>query len=225
MEKSPFFQKCLSSGMIEQQTNKVNLPEDSSRAFEFVANWLYSTSINGAGKNWEECEIYLIMRAWVLADKYCMPDLQNALIDGLGYYWVRCFVHPYNLAWVAYHTHRESPLYRLVMDQLAHHLRHYGFQYGNDNSHPLKPAKPGREDRSKALTKVLSRPDLSTILLWKTIDAPELGQIPAKSPKNYHVPTDPQTGGTTSTNARKRKRRAYDNTEAPEVAPKVTRQS
>nr|KAK5448846.1 hypothetical protein LTR18_001934 [Exophiala xenobiotica] len=218
MEKSPFFRKCLTSGMIEQQTNQVSLPEDSSRAFEFIVRWMYSTSILGARKDWEECEIYLIMGAWVLADKYCMPDLQNALIDELGFYWSKEYMNPDHLSWVADHANNESPLYRIALDQMAHDLKEGFGRYGLSDIQ--------KEERySEGLKKALVRPDLSYRLLSATVFQFDQDDPPAESPQKYYVPTDLQISGTTTTNAAKRKREADDSTKEPEVASKVTRQS
>lgn len=212
MKKSPFFQKCLTSGMIEQQTNEVILPEDSSRAFEIVAAGVYSRGRNTAKAvlSGDDSDVRLVMRAWVLADKYCMPNLQNGLIDELGSFWKRHYVHPSYLSWVADHTDDKSPLYRLVMDQMAYELKN-----GGDLDHC---------NFEGDLEKVLARPILSTRLLWKSIHAPDDEEAPAESPQKYHVPTNSQIGGTTSTNAAKRKREVDDNTEEPDVASKVIRQ-
>ncbi|KAJ9499237.1 hypothetical protein LTR96_004166 [Exophiala xenobiotica] len=222
MEKSPFFRKCLTSGMIEQQTNEVSLPEDSSRAFEFIVRWMYSTSILGARKDWEECEIYLIMGAWVLADKYCMPDLQNALIDELGFYWSKEYMNPDHLSWVADHANNESPLYRMALDQMAHDLKDGFGRYGLS---AIQNEEQNEERYSKGLKKALARPDLSYRLLSATVFQFDENDPPAESSQKYHVPTDLQIARTTTTDAAKRKREADDNTKEPEVASKVTRQS
>ncbi|KAK7892749.1 hypothetical protein LTR67_006986 [Exophiala xenobiotica] len=221
MEKSPFFQKCLTSGMVEQQTNEVNLPEDSSRAFEYVVRWVYSTSIIGAEAGRERYDIITRMRAWMLADKYCMPDLQNALINELGLYWSTNWMDPELLSWVADHADCESPLYRLTLDEMAYDLQLHSKLYPDNNGYQSPEID---EDHSEAFKRVLARPILANRLLWKTIRPFHEDDSPADSPQNYHVPDKLLIGGATSTNATKLKRWADDNTKDPRVVFKVARQ-
>jgi len=221
MEKSPFFQKCLTSGMIEEHTNKVILPEDSPRAFDLVAEWVYSAKLLLPRPGWKYDSITM-MGAWVLADKYCIPHLQNAVIDSLAGYWSVNWMNPDHLSWAADHTDNESPLYRLALDEMAHDLHYYNNLYPESNIY--RPPEIN-EDYSEALERVVPRPFLSNRLLFETLGPFHEDDPPAESPQNYHVPTKLLIGGTTSTNATKRKREADDNTEEPAVASKVTRQS
>ena len=229
MKKSPFFHKCLTSGMIEEHTNEVILPEDSCRAFEIVAEWVYSA---GTGVRVDDDNLITVMRAWILADKFCMPDLQNVLIDELGSYWAKLWIDPDCLSWVADHTDEASPLYRCAMDQMAFCLKNmepiYGgsaFPFSDDWDHQRRMAVENRiRDISESLERVLARPVLSTKLLWKAMNEPSDGKAPRESPETYHVPTNSQTGGTTSTKAAKRKRGADDKIEESEVVSNVARQ-
>lgn len=63
--------------MREEHEKAVNLPEDNADAFAVIVEWLYAKSILGG------CDSLIYVTAYIDADKYCMPELQNALMDTL----------------------------------------------------------------------------------------------------------------------------------------------
>lgn len=201
MQKSPFFEACLSSGMVEQQKNEVVLPEDSCRGFDIVADWVYNKT------EWDTATMEgSMLRAYVLADKYGMPDLQNSLINTLGQFWTyKTRIRPARVLWLARNAMTDCPLYRLATDQLAYEIKKEGKHYGDkQDTTPASTAKvepspsesqPNRDvgievDRAKELTKALAHPDLSTKLLWGAIHASRSTRPPARAAHCYRVPKD-----------------------------------
>ncbi|KIW61650.1 hypothetical protein PV05_01749 [Exophiala xenobiotica] len=75
----PFFEKCLRSGMREAQEKTVNLPEEQTEAFDILVRWMYSGRIALGGAKQQE----RFIDAYLLADKFCMHALQNAIMDAL----------------------------------------------------------------------------------------------------------------------------------------------
>ncbi|KIW16005.1 hypothetical protein PV08_06056 [Exophiala spinifera] len=216
MDKSPFFAACLSSGMVEQQKNEVVLPEDSCRGFDIVADWVYNKS------EWDTVTMEgSMLRAYVLADKYGMPSLQNALIDKLGHFWTyKTRIRPARVLWLARNAMPECPLYRLATEQLAYELKKEGKHYGDkqDTTPPtMVKTEPNAEpqptrtvdadvDRAKELTKALAHPDLSTKLLWGAIHASRSTRPPAKASVFYRVPVN-----------KPRKRVAVEDVDSPDA--------
>ncbi|KAJ9497383.1 hypothetical protein H2202_007187 [Exophiala xenobiotica] len=74
--KCPFFEKCLRSGMKEEQEKTVNLPEELPEAFDKLVGWMYTGTV-GATPGWD------CINAYLLADKFCMHDLQSSILDAL----------------------------------------------------------------------------------------------------------------------------------------------
>ncbi|EXJ94636.1 hypothetical protein A1O1_03032, partial [Capronia coronata CBS 617.96] len=71
----PLLQELSSSGMKEHHEKAVHLPEDDPEAFEVVAKWMYSNSVPN------EFQPSVLVHAYHLARKFCMTDLQNAVMD------------------------------------------------------------------------------------------------------------------------------------------------
>lgn len=200
MSKSPFFEACLSAGMVEQQKNEIVLPEDSCRGFDIVADWVYNKT------DWDTATMEgSMLRAYVLADKYGMPDLQNSLIDNLGHFWTyKTCIRPARVLWLARNAMTDCPLYRLATDQLAYEIKKEGKHYGDKQdttpasvikTEPNAEPQPDREvgvgvDRAKELTKALAHPDLSTKLLWGAIHASRSTRPPARAAHYYRVPKE-----------------------------------
>ncbi|ETI25023.1 hypothetical protein G647_04393 [Cladophialophora carrionii CBS 160.54] len=75
VSQSPFFRKCLQSGMKEQEEKTVVLPEDDWTTFSILAGLLYTHTISSTNP------IRALMSAYMLADKLLMPRFQNNLLD------------------------------------------------------------------------------------------------------------------------------------------------
>ncbi|EXJ73391.1 uncharacterized protein A1O5_03151 [Cladophialophora psammophila CBS 110553] len=82
----------------------------------------------------EDDKAISIMKAWVLAEKFCMPDWQNRPIDHLMEHWQDDQVRPAKVAWVLDNVSKSSPLYKLVIDQFTHDLAYeYDYFLGQEN--------------------------------------------------------------------------------------------
>ena len=187
MEKSPFFQACLSSGMVEQQTNEVVLPQDLWLAFDFVVNWIYSDKIKRLPLTLESA--MAATKAWVLADKLCMPKLQNVLMDRIRELWRDDPMHPFFLLWTARNTTDESPIHRFIMDQLSHDMVH-----ASDFYNATEPTEA--KSLPKSLGTLMADPDISLKLLWQTNKMARGQRAPAKLKGcHYHVHKDGEACG------------------------------
>ncbi|KAI1628621.1 hypothetical protein EDD37DRAFT_644413 [Exophiala viscosa] len=211
VKKSPFFAKCLSSGMLEQETSEIVLPEDLCGAFDILADWFYYGKVQEITPNED---IGLSICAYVMADKYGMPELQNALVDKLAAHWEVWFLHPTYMVVVAELTNESCPLYKLMLDQLVYNLikvpdayarssdncsededgdSTWVYEKGSTSGDAQCSVHGGGEypdstgDWAEALDQVLARPGLAYDLLRKVAMIEKGGPKPAKSPHKYHV--------------------------------------
>ena len=224
--KSSFFAKCLNSGMIEQEKNEIVLPEDSCRAFDFLADWIYYGSVQAI---MPKPDIRPKINAWVMADKYCMPEFQNALLDNLAAYWKEWCLHPIHVIGLVDLAGQNSPLYKLMLAVLAHNFVKSPEAYarssnncGEDKDGDSTCVEDGNStsgkaecsihvwyedpdstddilfDWAEALDEVLARPGLGSDLLRKVAMTEKAQPRPAKFPHKYHVAvrSDEQGNGT-----------------------------
>ena len=119
LARCAFFKKCLTSGRREQQENTIKLPEDEPEAISIVVEWLYTKSFTSGIDG--TAHIF----AYVAADKYSLPELQNAILDDLNEYY-RKTVHKLDKAvrptWVTTawkNANHSSKLCELVLDALV----------------------------------------------------------------------------------------------------------
>jgi len=114
--------------MREQQNNEIVLPEDQCRGFDFVADWIYSETVRNITVG-ETQDFHSAIIAYVLADKYCMPALQNALIDTLIAYTRKNFLDPHSIILLAKLGIETGPLHDLMIAQFAYDLVNYPSTY------------------------------------------------------------------------------------------------
>ncbi|KIW10938.1 hypothetical protein PV08_10237 [Exophiala spinifera] len=170
VEKSPFFQKCLGAGMQEAQTDCVILPEDNPKAFGHFIDWIYR---RGAPKIVDEQDIKDLLRTWVMADKFCMPRLQNKIMNALALWCRGHLVAPDIVLWVVTRVAHDSKLFSFVLDQFAWECSLGDCEYFED------------ED----LMKLLAVSTVSTRFFWATVKhAKEDPCEPAENIEYYHVP-------------------------------------
>ncbi|KAK4937881.1 hypothetical protein LTR10_021602 [Elasticomyces elasticus] len=213
--KSPFFAGCLTSGMREQQDNEIVLPEDQCRGFDFVADWIYNEPVRDITRG-ETQDFHSAILAYVLADKYCMPALQNALIDKLAEYMLHSYFNPDSILLLAKLGVEAGPLHDLMIAQFAYDLVNYPSTYyprpvdrhsdsGNSEDDVLSDLDDGdtRPGWLEALEQVLTHPGLSTKLLRKVAKTKKLRENPAEYPEKHHVAIDLVLG-----NSRGQKRKA-----------------
>ncbi|KIW89151.1 uncharacterized protein Z519_10003 [Cladophialophora bantiana CBS 173.52] len=109
----------------------------------------------------EDDEAISIMKAWVLAEKFCMPDQQNQLIDYLMEHWQDEQVRPAKVACVLDNVSKYSPLSKLVIDRFTHDLAfEYDYFLGQKN-------REGAEEHDKEFGALCSKTGCSVIrLVW-----------------------------------------------------------
>ncbi|OAP58546.1 hypothetical protein AYL99_07636 [Fonsecaea erecta] len=179
--KSPFFDKCLHSGMREQLQKAINLPEDDPEGFAIVVEWLYSGTVP------QKCGWRCLLRAYNAAQKFCMPDLQNALVDLF-----RTEMTPASLSpnWVSYiwgHTADGCQLRKLVLDIFYYHIskdpttyRDYGVGVEEGEYYAVQ------------MERLMCKTQLAMALFWRFADRSDR---PSKEPAKmkgcvYHVHED-----------------------------------
>ncbi|KAI1610601.1 hypothetical protein EDD36DRAFT_329602 [Exophiala viscosa] len=199
VEKSPFFDNCLNSRMKESFTNEVVLPEDSYRGFELVADWIYSEKVPYIEISGDQDDTTPGRYAYVLADKFCMPELQNALIDRLADYWTRQHIYAGTITEMADLVDEDGALYRLMIDELAHDIVKHSWVYKprsdscSENERPSFSKDWDGEWRG-SLEKLLACPKSAWKLLWKVSVTKKADRDPAESPEKYHVSVDSKVG-------------------------------
>lgn len=77
---SPFFKAAFNGNFKEGQTQEMRISADVV-AFGVVVNWLYSQKIMISGDN--ELILSTLARAWILADRFLIPKLQNQIMHGI----------------------------------------------------------------------------------------------------------------------------------------------
>ncbi|KAK5061050.1 hypothetical protein LTR84_007591 [Exophiala bonariae] len=171
IEESPFFRLCLNPQMKEGQANEVEFPEDSCVSFDSFFLWIYSRNVPSAAT---QTEVAGMMKAWVLADKLCMPEWQNKFVDGLADFWRRCVFQPQHLIWLFDNVDQSLPLFLLGFRQLAWDLS----------------SDPGRhqDDYAKELEVLLAKQEyLPVPILFAVVNAKDIAKEPATRPEKYHV--------------------------------------
>lgn len=126
IDNCPFFAKCLSSGMEEAQTNVVKLPEDDCDAIDQFIFFIYYKTVNIPDG---DDRLTVLLKAWVLGDKFGMREWQNKIIDGLIAFWNRSGgdLKHRNSLWPRHvssiwHARPSSEFAELLRDQLAFHF-------------------------------------------------------------------------------------------------------
>jgi hypothetical protein len=80
-DKIPYFSKMFNGGFVEAKNNTASFPEDSPEAFDLLIEWVYTGVLRqhtyGAAsvENWEFISFY------TLAEKLCLPQLQDTAMD------------------------------------------------------------------------------------------------------------------------------------------------
>ncbi|KAI1610587.1 hypothetical protein EDD36DRAFT_329547 [Exophiala viscosa] len=210
--KSPFFAGCLTSGMREQQNQEIVLPGDQCRGFDYVADWIYNEKVRSIPAG-DKRELHSGIIAYVLADKYCMPALQNALTDELADHFAWTYFNPDNITLLAKLGVETGPLCDLMLAKLAYDLVNYPSTYyprPDDGGEEVRHSDLEESESSdglsdlddgdtmpgwlEALERVLAHPALSTKLLRNAARTKKLGPNPAESTQRYHVAVDANLG-------------------------------
>ncbi|ETI25021.1 hypothetical protein G647_04391 [Cladophialophora carrionii CBS 160.54] len=139
LRQSAWFQKCLDSGMCEQTTRIVNLPEDDPDVFEIIFKWLYGD------KQIREENVLRIASTYITTDIYGLLDLQNALVDAIRELCATTRLGPSDAALI----YRLSPdcceLRNFVVAKLHHDICKWPDDYGRQG---VESGLYGREMRA-----------------------------------------------------------------------------
>src|ERR1700709_1263838 len=120
---SPVFGAAFNSTFIEGQTQTYHLKDDCENIVCLLVEWIYtkdiSTSDNSDGYN-------DLIELWILADKLCIPNLQNNVIDKLA----NMSYRPLDIDSLAFETMKiyhgtssGSQLRRFAVAQCARHTK------------------------------------------------------------------------------------------------------
>ncbi|KAJ9603687.1 hypothetical protein H2200_011873 [Cladophialophora chaetospira] len=116
---SPFFSKCLASGMKETETNTIELPEENCRFFNAFSSWMYDGTVKKIRDN---DDLDQAIREWVLAEKYLVPKWQNVLVDAMIDFWQECYLDLRYVRWARTEDNRHLLLSELIMNTFAYEM-------------------------------------------------------------------------------------------------------
>ncbi|KAJ9497384.1 hypothetical protein LTR99_008840 [Exophiala xenobiotica] len=160
VSECPFFEKCLSSDMKEAQDGEIHLPEDNPSAFDVLVQWMYTKHI-------AQNDATNLALAYNLADKLCMPALQNIIIDCVRKKpMIPGSLRPDFVHWIWNRTTEGSKLRDLYVDKLHYHLS-------------MKPEtyKIGDGQHASAFRAILQDVDpLVSAVLWKFVEQGKTGK-------------------------------------------------
>jgi hypothetical protein len=97
VERCPFFEKCLKNSYKEGQENQVYLVEESPAVFDRFVAFIYHNRVD---EKMTSPDNSLLVRTFALADKFCMPGFQNALVDAIACFYKTRVVYAPDLAFV-----------------------------------------------------------------------------------------------------------------------------
>ncbi|KAF2278662.1 uncharacterized protein EI97DRAFT_456118 [Westerdykella ornata] len=81
---SPFFDNALKGRFQEAETKIIALPEDDPDSFSDLLSYVYTKriSVDEKATTWMD-----LCKLWVMADKYQIPALQNAVMAKMSKKW------------------------------------------------------------------------------------------------------------------------------------------
>jgi BTB/POZ domain len=116
VERCPFFEKCLKNSYKEGQENQVYLAEESPAVFDRFVAFIYHNRVD---KKMTSPDNSLLVRTFVLADKFCMPGFQNALVDAIACFYKTREVSAPDLAFVNDHVPSNSKIRAFLLDKMV----------------------------------------------------------------------------------------------------------
>src|SRR6202012_3360971 len=114
-QECPFFAKMFESGMVEEQTNQVKLPEDNNEAFRQFISWIYFESIPLIDRD----NLPLVLECWILAEKFGMTHWQECITFEINAHWDYRGMLTRDVVWVLDNVSHTSDLYKLAINQFA----------------------------------------------------------------------------------------------------------
>jgi hypothetical protein len=131
--KARYFAGCLDSSLQESQTMIIKLPEDEPAVIAKLLEYLYSGKFVGPTFNdpdekpsqEEISQILLVVKSYIMADKYCMENFQNLLMDML--YDMKYICTTNIVSALADAKLLGSPMARYVLRHMARKLFKHGY--------------------------------------------------------------------------------------------------
>lgn len=114
LRKCQFFDKCLSAGMKESQEKIITLPEDEPGAIDVVVTWLYCETLPAN----IDSTVGASVSYYNTADKYGLPEQQNALLDQCRTGWNGLTLHPLHVLMIWKRSPEGSRLRQAALAQL-----------------------------------------------------------------------------------------------------------
>lgn len=116
VERCPFFEKCLKKSYKEGQENQVYLVEESPAVFDRFVAFIYHNRVD---EKMTSPDNSLLVRTFALADKFCMPGFQNALVDAIACFYKTRVVYAPDLAFVNDDIPSNSKIRALLFDEMV----------------------------------------------------------------------------------------------------------
>lgn len=110
----PFFKECLSSRIKEQRPKTIYLPEQDPASFDVVVPYMYT------GKFAHGTQFDRLMKVFLLAEKWKMTRLQDAIVCAFREKFLQKRITPSFVALVELYTEENCQLREVVLDGLEH---------------------------------------------------------------------------------------------------------
>jgi hypothetical protein len=112
---SPFFEKCLSSSLLDGRKDRIELPEDLPEVFENFIDWTYREDLV---EPTDQPSLQLAIHTYVFADKLRMPAFKNCVVTKIRVYHERASIHLDSLLlWRTLGLPDNLPLGQFLYDQ------------------------------------------------------------------------------------------------------------
>jgi hypothetical protein len=122
----PVFRAAFNSTFIEGQTQTYHLKDSREKVVGLLVEWVYTKDISASNNSDGYNDL---VELWILADKLCIPDLQNNVIDKL----TNMSYEPLDIHSLASETSKiylgtssGSQLRRFAVAQYARHRKAHG---------------------------------------------------------------------------------------------------
>ncbi len=131
-DRIPFFEKMFKGGFKEASDNVARLPEDDPVAFDILVDWAYSPSpriirdlLNVTDKDGATVASWDPVAFYTLAEKYCLPELQDIIMDVMiKYHKAQRELPSPDFAYRAYNdTSGDSPISKYALKSIYYILK------------------------------------------------------------------------------------------------------
>jgi hypothetical protein len=76
-----YFESIFGGDFKEAGGRTASFPEDEEVAFDLILRWIYTKALPPRHKNGAKSFLWPVVDFYVLADKLCLPDLQDRILD------------------------------------------------------------------------------------------------------------------------------------------------